>query len=366
MVKTLKDKVAEGPQEVDVLHWMGRAALEMIGRSGFGYSFDTLVEGATPHPFIAAIKQYIPTISSFAISREYILPKLIKIGTPRLRRLAVNLIPSKRIQKLRDIVETIDRTSVEIVEIKKQVLQKGGGAFEFLDEQGKDIMSILGTTLTGAGTDTTSNALSRVLHLLSMHPEAQDKLRSEVIQAISTHGDNMSYDDLLTLPFLDAVCRETLRLYPPFSTMARDASVPLSAPIKGIDGREMHSIMIPKGTKVFISILNANRDPALWGPDSHEWKPERWLSPLPQALADARVPGIYSNLMTFFGGGRACIGFKFSQLEMKVVLSTLISQFRFSPSREIEWKMTVVSTPWVKGSMVSQLPLNIELVSKTA
>ncbi|KAG5637801.1 hypothetical protein H0H81_003193, partial [Sphagnurus paluster] len=143
MVKTLKQKVAEGPQEVDILHWMGRAALEMIGRSGFGYSFDPLVEGATPHPFITAAKQYIPIVSFFAISREYLLPKLIKIGMPCLRRLALNFIPSKKIQKLRDIVETMEQTAIKIFEIKKQALQKGGGAFESLDEQGADIMSIL-------------------------------------------------------------------------------------------------------------------------------------------------------------------------------------------------------------------------------
>lgn len=54
--------------------------------------------------------------------------------------------------------------------------------------------------------------------------------------------------------------------------------------------------MVPKDTKIFISIMNSNRDPLLWGPDAEEWKPERWLAPLPQALVDAHVPGIYAHL----------------------------------------------------------------------
>ncbi|KAG5634716.1 hypothetical protein H0H81_001005 [Sphagnurus paluster] len=226
----------------------------------------------------------------------------------------------------------MNQTSVEIFEAKKKALEKDGSAFDTQDQHGKDIMSILmransqaaegeklsdeevigqvsvvskydklqysqelankfHSTFAFAGTDTTSNAISRILYLLATNPQVQEGLRTEITEAINTKGDSiLLYDELVALPFLEAVCRETLRL------ALQDASVPLSTPVKGIDGREMHSIMIPKNTKVFISILNANRDPALWGPDAHEWKPERWLSPLPQAVTDAKVPGIYGNL----------------------------------------------------------------------
>jgi cytochrome P450 len=61
--------------------------------------------------------------------------------------------------------------------------------------------------------DTTSNALSRIFHLLANHPEVQDKLRQEITDARQTNGgQDFSYDELVSLPFLDAVCRETLRL----------------------------------------------------------------------------------------------------------------------------------------------------------
>ena len=63
-----------------------------------------------------------------------------------------------------------------------------------------------------AGTDTTSNALARTLHILSDCPEAQNKLRQEILEAYEEHGSLISYDDLNKLSFLDAVCRETLRL----------------------------------------------------------------------------------------------------------------------------------------------------------
>ena len=63
-----------------------------------------------------------------------------------------------------------------------------------------------------AGTDTTSSALARTLHLLSQHPDIQDKLRSEIREAYEQHGATIPYDDLHKLSYLDAVCRETLRL----------------------------------------------------------------------------------------------------------------------------------------------------------
>lgn len=68
-------------------------------------------------------------------------------------------------------------------------------------------------TLTFAGTDTTSSALSRILQLLCTHPEAQQRLRVEILAAQEANsGTDIGYDELVSLPYLDAVCRETLRL----------------------------------------------------------------------------------------------------------------------------------------------------------
>lgn len=59
--------------------------------------------------------------------------------------------------------------------------------------------------------ETTSGALAHILQLLAEHQDVQDKLREEIITA---RGDReqMEYDELMTLPYLEVVCRETLRL----------------------------------------------------------------------------------------------------------------------------------------------------------
>ena len=58
--------------------------------------------------------------------------------------------------------------------------------------------------------DTTSNALARILQLLAQHGGVQEKLRAELFDMSET--EDVGYDQLTSLPYLDAVCRETLRL----------------------------------------------------------------------------------------------------------------------------------------------------------
>ena len=67
-------------------------------------------------------------------------------------------------------------------------------------------------SLTFAATDTTSNALARIPHILAQHPDVQTKLREEIVAAKQDNGF-LDYSVLESQPYLDVVCRETLRLY---------------------------------------------------------------------------------------------------------------------------------------------------------
>ncbi|KAF8807052.1 cytochrome P450 [Phlegmacium glaucopus] len=381
-------RTKDGPQEIEVLSWMTRTALELIGQSGLGYSFDPLAEDSVPHPYSTAANSFTPTLFKTMFARTYFLSTSLKIGTPAFRRFIMDILPWKSLHELRDIVDVLHNTSVEIFEAKKKALEEGDEAVARQIGYGKDIMSILMranmnaseedrmskaellaqmSTLTFTAMDTTSSALARILYLLSTHLDVQSKLRQEIVDARNRHG-NLEYDELVALPFLDAVCRETLRLYAPVSyvtkTTRQDVVLPLSAPIKGLNGQEITELPIPNNTNVIVGILALNRNPEIWGSDSYEWKPERWLTPLPNSVSAANIPGIYSNLMTFLGGGRACIGFQFSQLEMKVVLSVLIESFEFTPSKkEIFWRMNIPAVPVVVGEGArTQLPMVVKSI----
>jgi cytochrome P450 len=58
----------------------------------------------------------------------------------------------------------------------------------------------------------------------------------------------------------------------------------------------MHGVTVPKGTDIVISLLGCNRNREIWGEDALEWKPDRWLKPLPSSVIEAHVPGVYSHL----------------------------------------------------------------------
>ena len=75
-----------------------------------------------------------------------------------------------------------------------------------------------------------------------------------------------------------------------------DAVIPFAQPIRGHDGQLMHDVLVPKNTTIIVGIRGANMNKAVWGPDASEWKPERWLNPLPETVTKAKMPGVYPNL----------------------------------------------------------------------
>ncbi|KAH9917869.1 cytochrome P450 [Epithele typhae] len=373
-------------REFDINDWMGRTTLEMLGQAGLGYSFDDFTDNSMD-AFADAVKSFFPSLAAvpgggfpFNFLTDY-------FSVPNVRRV-FRLFPLGSVREIQRISDFMAARSTDIIREKRVALEKGDVEMKHRIGEGKDLMSIcLKANMTAAenerltdeeliaqvstfilaGMDTTSNALSRTLHLLATHPDAQDRLRAEIVEAQGGDGSDITYDDLLKLPFLDAVCRETLRLYAPVPFLNRfaleDTILPLSKPVRTRDGKEISELAISKGTFAFVNFQACNVDSDLWGPDAREWKPERWLAPLPTALEEARIPGVYAHLMTFSGGSRSCIGFKFSQVEMKIVLGVLLSSFAFELTGEsVSWLNSVVVHPAMGDSLKPELRLKVKLV----
>ncbi|KAG6844219.1 hypothetical protein H0H87_008765, partial [Tephrocybe sp. NHM501043] len=185
--------------QIDILHWMGRTALEMVGQSGLGYSFDSLLEDTEPHPCYQAAKAFPWAIDC---EQEYLLPTALKFGTPRFRRWVLNHLPIKNWHRIRDIADTWDHTATKIFEEKKRALGAGDEALANQVDQAKDLISLLMKANMKA---------SEEEKLPDAQVLGQERLRVEVTEAREVHGGDIPYDHLVALPFMDAVCRETLR-----------------------------------------------------------------------------------------------------------------------------------------------------------
>ncbi|CUA74416.1 Putative cytochrome P450 cyp-13B1 [Caenorhabditis elegans] [Rhizoctonia solani] len=370
-------------KEIDMLHWCSKVALELIGQAGLGHSFGVLegIESEYSHavksfnPALAAVMPFLPLFSLIYRS----------VPTPVQHKLA-GWAPITSVRKLKEIVEIQDRQAQSILTQKREMLDKGSS------DDMQDIMSVLlkanleadekdrlpedqllgqMNLLIEAGHETTSGALARILQILSSNLSLQDRLRAELERAPT----GQSYDELNALPFLDALCRETLRLYAPVPfterETLRDWVVPLRYPLKGTDGKLITDIYVKKGTSIYVGLREANRCKETWGEDADEFKPDRWLDDLPSSVHGAKTSGVYSSMMTFSAGPRACIGFKFSLLELKIVLSTLIKSFKFTQgSAQVKWLSCVTMVPYPEKTMdciadgqQPQLPLQVSVLS---
>ncbi|XP_054434647.1 cytochrome P450 4F3-like isoform X2 [Pteronotus mesoamericanus] len=167
------------------------------------------------------------------------------------------------------------------------------------------------------GHDTTASGLSWVLYNLARHPEYQERCRQEVQQLLGDREpQEIEWDDLAQLPFLTMCIKESLRLHPPVTMIARRCTRDITLP----DGR-----VIPKGVICAISIFGTHHNPSVW-PDPEVYNPFRF----DPETAPKRSPLAF---IPFSAGPRNCIGQAFAMAEMKAVLALTLLRFRVLPDQ---------------------------------
>jgi len=161
-------------------------------------------------------------------------------------------------------------------------------------------------TLLFAGHETTATAMAWALYWLHARPDISVRLQAE-LTALGAKPDPMA---LLRLPYLTALCNETLRIYP---------VAMLTFPRQAITDTELLGQTIVKDTVVMGSIYQVHQRPDLY-PKPKEFNPDRFL---------ARQYSPY-EFMPFGAGTRRCLGDALAQFEMKLVLATLMAHYRFT------------------------------------
>ncbi|CAJ1952538.1 unnamed protein product [Cylindrotheca closterium] len=185
-------------------------------------------------------------------------------------------------------------------------------------------------TLLFAGQDTSAATLSWTLHLLSLYPDIQTKLAEEIKtifeeDAICAEKPTVGRKTIVKLHYLDAVLKESMRLYPvaPFVVRKLTAEVPVPA-----DNPKEPSVTLPAGSIACIWIYGLHHNPKFWD-RPNEFRPERWLDP--QQKDPGQTNGAY---MPFASGPRNCVGQPLAYIVLRTLLSRIISEYEFRDEKQ--------------------------------
>ncbi|KAF7351187.1 Cytochrome P450 [Mycena sanguinolenta] len=354
---------ASNGSPVDICPMLGRATLTAISKAVLGCSAEDLGED-----FVSAALNLVSTASNQSTGEqiiadavsaslpEWLMLAMIRLPTPtfallrRARALAQEIgervVSEKRraAQAGTDITGDLYGVLVDAAQAQAQTqMHLGRGARVLTDRELAEQTQMLMV----AGQDTTANVLTFVLLELAKDPKLQNALRAE----IRAHMHDAAEGNYDALPLLNAIIKETLRMYPvePLTDRValQDAVIPLGEPLTTIKAERISSIPIRKGQIITVGIGSYQRLESRWGADAHQFKPTRWLegrAPLPGSRSEGEVLGPYANLLAFSAGAHTCLGWRFAILELQVILCGLVGKFMFARAEDFPVRIRSTTT----------------------
>ncbi|PIN12204.1 hypothetical protein CDL12_15187 [Handroanthus impetiginosus] len=212
-------------------------------------------------------------------------------------------------ESVRRLIEKNDKQSDNsrnlltlLMRVKGDNTEEGLGVKEVIDEC---------KTFYFAGKETTSNLLTWALVLLAMHPEWQARTREEVFR-VCKNNDPPNAENLNELKLVTMILYETMRLYPPVSTLIRQASKKVT----------LGSLDIPANTQFSVSVAVVHHDVEIWGPDANEFNPLRFSQPQKH----------WPSYFPFGLGPRNCVAQNLARVEAKIILAMIIQHFALAIS----------------------------------
>jgi cytochrome P450 len=309
---------------LDVPNDMNKTTLEIIGRTGFGYDFESFTR-PEPHPFVEQMSRALTYVNRSAYSH------------PLIERTWFRKEHAQHARDVAAIHELVD-------DVVAKRISDGERPFEsdLLDRMlntpdpdtgdrlsAENIRNQIITFLV-AGHETSAGALAFALHFLATNPAIATRARTEVDAIWPSDGAQISFEQVSKMRYLRRVLDETLRLWPVAPGYFRKANVDTV-----LGGQHPFE----KGEWVFVVVLQLHRD-SEWGADPEQFDPDRFL---PEKIR-ARRPDLYKP---FGSGMRACIGRQFAQHEILLTLAILLRNFELEadPAYELRVKEMITLKP---------------------
>ncbi|OTA99870.1 hypothetical protein M426DRAFT_67006 [Hypoxylon sp. CI-4A] len=310
-----------GPSNpIEVSDDFTRLALDTLALCSMGYRFNSYYTSEM-HPFIEAMGDF-----------------LTESGNRPNRTMPTWFYRNEDAKYWKDI-ETLRKTSDEVLQERKQnpstrkdlLTAMLNGVDPKTGEHMTD-SSITDNLITFliAGHETTSGLLSFAFYQLLKHPETYRKAQEEVDRVLGKGP--ITVDHMSKLPYIAAVMRETLRLCAPISQFSVTAKE---------DTLLAGKYPVYKGELMSLFLRKVHVDPAVYGEDAPEFKPERML--------DEPFNKLPKNAWKPFGNGmRGCIGRPFAWQEATLAIAMLLQNFNFvldDPSYSLALKQTLTIKP---------------------
>ncbi|KAL8118417.1 cytochrome P450 736A117-like [Apium graveolens] len=308
----LVKKIAESsPSVVDLSDLLMAYTNDVVSMSAFGRRFS---KGEGGRQFRRMMKEFASLLGGFDVGTY--IPQLAWLSS-------VMGLYNKVDAVAKEFDEILERIVDEHISTSKR--EKVEGAEDFVDVllQIYNDKSITGFSIDresikaivldvlAAGTDTTFTVLEWTMAELLRHPQVMKKVQKELRLIFKNKSDIIAQDDYEKMPYLKAVIKETLRVYPP---------VPLLVPRKARNNVNVMGYDIVAGTTVIINVYAIGRDPSLWD-EPDEFRPERFLN----STIDFR--GHDFQLIPFGAGRRSCPGISFAMVTNELVLANLLHKF---------------------------------------
>ncbi|GLJ19643.1 hypothetical protein SUGI_0355780 [Cryptomeria japonica] len=186
---------------------------------------------------------------------------------------------------------------------------------EIQSDNNDDVVKAIALSMINAGTETSAVTVEWALSALMNHPEILSKAHQE----LDTHVGRdrlMEESDIPKLKYLQAIVKETLRLYP---------AVPLLIPHKSTEACTVGGYLVPAGTQLLVNVWAIQRDAAVWERPT-EFDPDRFLN----RGKEIDVKGQDFELIPFGSGRRICPGMSLALIVVTCTLGRLLQSFEWS------------------------------------